>query len=467
MRTVATFALALLSACSLDPSALPPPGSGPDAAVDSATGDSSADTSVDSTVPPPTDTSPTDSTPVDDGGGCTTLAATCSDGVLTRCEPGVGVMMTPCNALGCAMDGTRCATLIPSNVGSAFVVPSADDVTIFADVTFDTTACADGPFPTATSATQMGGGEVCVARVGSFTVETGVRLSAEGSRPLVIVAAGAIVIDGIIDVSAYGRVPGPGGGDESIANGRPASGPHPGGDGATSGTWDDGGGGGGGLCGGGGDGGTGDDAMGGTRGGVVAPEWELAPLRGGSGGGSGGRDSGHGGAGGGTLQLTSLVSIDLRGEILAGGGGGQGGQWGGRYGGGGGGGSGGAVLLEAPIIAIGGAGINTAGGGGGGSADGGTTDGESGQNGADEYAGGARGSRAGRTWGSHGGKGGGLDSPDAMNGNSHSGNDSNGGGGGGGAGCILFRTADGVMPTGGRVSPSVGNGLRAFEALRD
>jgi hypothetical protein len=165
------------------------------------------------------------------------------------------------------------------------------------------------------------------------------------------------------DVSAKGRVAGPGGflGGTYTANGL----------GCAFGTGTPAGGGGAGF-------GT-DGAMGGT--GVGGPAancaayGELVSLRGGSGGG-GGDDSSSamdvrfGGAGGGALQLSALGNLNFDGTVAAGGGGGRTSE--GNWRSGAGGGSGGAVYLESPSITLGASSGLYANGGGGGSTSPGT-----------------------------------------------------------------------------------------------
>lgn len=453
------------TACSLETSVIVP-ASATDGAIDGAI-DGGGDTAL-------PDGATADSTPTPDGGRvdsgapCVPGETTCSEGIESICEAS-GALRTRTCGLGCAATAPRCALFIPSNVDLALLDPTAPDVLLSGEAPFDTEVCGGSTFPQTVIVTQVRGTEVCVAQTGALTVDLGARLTIVGARPLVVLSAGPVVIAGDIDVSAYGRTAGAGGALGSTANGDPGAGSNPGGEGATNGSFEDGAGGGGGQCGAGGPGGTGGDADGGAGGGVVEAAWELSPLRGGSGGGAGRSDSGHGGAGGGALQISSPVSITVEGQIFAGGGGGGGGQSGGRYGAGGGGGSGGAVLLEATTVTVGStAGINASGGGGGGSASGSSDDGTAGQDGALNWNGGERGGRAGSTFGSHGGRGGGGATPDGSSGGSNSGTGANGGGGGGGAGCVLFRTADGVMPaTAAAFSPTMGLGLRTLEVRRE
>jgi hypothetical protein len=441
--------------CSVDSGAIaPPPDGGPvsDSAVsDSAVvRDSSTPDAADSTVPP-----------VD--GGCTPAMDGCAMGVATICNRATGAFEMVSCPLGCSPTAGRCAEIVPSNVDPVFLDPGAAEMTWEDGTRIDTTVCDLG-----TVATQMGGGpEACVLSLGAVTVTGDARVV--GSRPLIIVASGAVEISGELDASAYARTPGPGGGIGGTRSTPTGGGPSPGVRGTNEATYGDGGGGGGGLCGSGGSGGDGGSgAVGGAGGAAIAPD-ELSPLVGGSGGGLGFGSEGSeadGGGGGGALQITSAVSIRISGAIRAGGGGG--GQGGGapvvgNWAAGGGGGSGGAVLLEAPTIeGPGGTGI-FASGGGGGAAGHNAGDGGSGVNGANRTGRASGGASMGGGAGAGGDSGGG-DQLDGLPGGSNSDYlGSNGGGGGGGAGCILLRTADGAVPASLMdSSPSVAPGLRAM-----
>ncbi len=406
---------------------------------------------------------------------CTVADDGCLNDVETWCDVGTGQLHTrPC-PLGCATNEPRCLRFVPSNVAPGVLTPDASDVTVSTDKTVDTSNC-DGPFGDATVIAQIDGPELCVIRTGAFHLVGQVRLTVVGSRPLVLLAAGPLWIEGILIASASTSTAGPGG----ARGGRPGhvdgEGGFPGRDGADVGEWQDGGGGGGGLCGAGGVGGTGQSAVGGAGGGVVAPTWELSPLVGGSGGGmghgeyGGGVDNvGRGGAGGGAVQLSSAVSITVDGVVVAGGGGGRGGtnHFPGTYecGAGGGAGSGGARLLEAPGVTLGpGGGLGVSGGGGGGGASNLIPPDFDGPNGGLlSVAGGLSG---GTEYGSPGGAGSTATTPSGSQGGSNSNPDANGGGGGGGAGCILIRNADGQVPTTGATNPEVAPGLRALPAHR-
>ncbi len=171
-----------------------------------------------------------------------------------------------------------------------------------------------------------------VFSVGGLLIPTGVVVEVQGSRGFVVVASGDIVINGVINVSAHGHLPGPGGwGGGELRTG---DGPCPG-ETAEVGTVNNtSGGGGGGFGGAGGDGGLSTKANppalgdgGGECGGAF-----LRPLTGGSGGGGGGSvqdkptyTPGIGGGGGGAIQLVSSTSIVIHsgGIHAAGDGGGE------------------------------------------------------------------------------------------------------------------------------------------------
>lgn len=306
--------------------------------------------------------------------------------------------------LGCSIDGgVHCQALVPSNgVRADDLLAVEGDLTLEADARYliDTASGAIRRYPadgSGVGAVVRTDGEGLVAQlrfrttpavgtapglavlgVRSLTIPATTVLRPIGARALVIVASGAIVIDGEIDVGA-GRgegalglpvvaAAGSGGGRGCTNANLLAQGCAPGGTGAHANGRDLGGGGGGFVVAGGrgGPSGTflndGGVAVAQALLGMMCPQTALVPLRGGSGGGCGfaGDD---GGGGGGALQLTSMVSIAVNGGTLyAGGAGGAGSS---SRGGGGGAGAGGGILLEAPVILIDGGRLITSGGGGG------------------------------------------------------------------------------------------------------
>jgi hypothetical protein len=367
----------------------------------------------------------------------------CAEGALITCMGGREVR-TPC-ALGCAPGGLpRCAEFGPSNLPPDLLDAATGDVVIEdGEVGYVNTNDCNALDGDARVVPQMAGPELCVLPLGTLTVRAGGSLFAEGQRPLVLLASGDVEIAGTLDVSAEGATPGPGGGLGGAGSRVDGTGTSPGIGGVHIDTFDDGGGGGGGLCGAGGAGGAGGTAAGGAGGAGVMTE--LSPLVGGSGGGRG-RGlttsmtvlSGPGGAGGGALQITTLGTLRVSGEILAGGGGGGGGRTGGsgNWGSGGGGGSGGAVLLEAARLDVSaGARIVVAAGGGGGGA---FLSGDSADDGNDGIgdppaAGGAGGGGAGA-----------LAELAGAAGTANTASGANGGGGGGGSGCVVVRAGSGA-----------------------
>lgn len=362
-------------------------------------------------------------------------------------------------ALGDAMLST--VAHVPGSVVTGFAATAA--LTITGVVAIDT----DGP--TAVPALPAGaslivspqdpsdGPELAILEVGGLNVASLSTLSITGSRPLVILSASDITIEGLIDASAHQAVPGPNGGLAGSGSGAGAGGA--GIDDPAS--YDDGGGGGGGFgragaagqssgaIGSGGAGGAsyGDDAQtvlqGGGAGGALAPTCATASA----------------GGGGGAVQLTAAGTIQIDGVIAANGGGGAGGlSCNGFATSAAGGGAGGAIYLQAMTIA--GAGFVLAqGGGGGGASD--YTSGLAGAAGADgvltiEAALGGLGAGVTGTVENNDGGNGGFSTVDPPALSALAGADlDNGGGGGGGVGRITTR---GATPAAGlHVSPRATN----------
>jgi hypothetical protein len=251
--------------------------------------------------------------------------------------------------------------------------------------------------------------------VASVRITINGRLTAIGSRPLVLVATDRITVTatGVIDVSSNATARGAGANTSGCVAGTP------GGATASSG----GGGAGGTFSGRGGYGGPSGGATGGTPAANVSTD--VAMPRGGCHGTrGGGPNSGDAGLGAGGMVLISAGAIDISGTLLARGGGAGGG---GAGSGGGGGGSGGVIALDGFSITITGAMIAAGGGGGGGGSL--TAAGNSG------FEASVTGTPAA---GGTGGGGGGVGFPD-------------GGNGGGGSGPGLLRNGRGgelIMPQG-------------------
>jgi len=302
------------------------------------------------------------------------------------------------------------------------------------------------------TADQVGPGpEVAVLRVGTMSLAPTSTLTIYGSRPLIIIASGAVEISGLVNASALYSRPGPGG---AIAGpGVGEQGEHK--------SFRDGGGGGGGF---GTDGASGGDATtlagsdaDGGQGGSAYLDNVLTVLTGGSGGGADGLQCSYApGAGGGAIQLFSFVSISILadGAISAGGGGGGPGREcpagnDTSLGGGTGAGSGGAIDLQAPTVSV--LGRLAANGGGGGGGAGELGEGGFGQNG--RITGPASGGIPGGATASAGGAGGFADDAPQPGFEEASGV-GNAGGGGGGAGRIVVRTkASGLTMEAERSSP--------------
>ena len=298
------------------------------------------------------------------------------------------------------------------------------------------------------------GSELAVLHVGDLTIVENATVVVYGTRPLVIIAAGAAVIDGVVDASAKKSEPGPGG--YSIGKG-----PGAGAKGSTDDPADSGGGGGGST----GPGGIGGDgrfrgalATGGPGGGDYMSKLAIT-LMGGSGGGASSplcANSRPAGAGGGAVQITALGSIEIgpSGGINVGGGGGGGGSDCVTLTSGAGAGSGGMIVLQSPSVLH--DGLLAANGGGGGGSGGlqdfneprAGLDGEDGQLALIAAGGGQRG---GNTVSNDGGDGGFAGAPpqnglDVL--------DGNGGGGGGSVGYILIVSDNGALDGTGASSPA-------------
>jgi hypothetical protein len=301
-------------------------------------------------------------------------------------------------------------------------------------------------------------GEVRALWVNGLEIETGSTLRVKGSRPLMIVSTGEILVRGIIDVSStldpVTQTFDPGAGADPPSAECASSTGQNGGDCESGG----GGGGGGGFGGAGADGGRGarlNDCNGvigisGGAGGIAVPAPEA--IRGGCKGARGGNgDSdalyGLGGFGGGAAHLVSMVRIDIAGTVQSGGAAGSGGE--NNRSGGGGAGSGGFIGLEAIDIEIETTAVLAANGGGGG---GGCSNGlaESGEDGLDSDLP-ASGGLA-QSAGGAGGDGGARIERDGEPGGA---SDRGGGGGGGGAGFIVTYQANPAVDGAAVISPAL------------
>ncbi len=369
-------------------------------------------------------------------------------------------------------DGDPGPMIDPLHVPPAGGAPGTGDLTLTDDV--DTTQLTIGgssDLPTGVtfdSYPQASGPDVAVLHVKTLTVPSSASIRVTGTRAFIVVASGAIQIDGVIDGGAKRDQAGPGGS-------QPGMGPGAGVDGSHVSTFRDSGGSGAGFL---TDGGTGGAATpcnpsaNTTNAGTMSIDPAMVILRGGAGGGAAARPSnGCGdntpGAGGGAIQLTSATRVSITGGITVGGGGGGGGRA--QLSGdpqcnqtaGNGGGAGGAILLQSPIVELGGASLLAANGGGGGSSGGDPNgddlppeangiDGDDG----DLATGAASGGGDVGTWSAAGGDGG--TTADPGDGVANNDCDGNGGGGGGSAGQIVFALPNGGGTTtiDGKTSPA-------------
>lgn len=389
-----------------------------------------------------------------DLGGCT---PGCHDGQVDHCDGSLIVVCTSgCNALG-----TDCAQFRASNVPPAILGMLTGTIDLAGTV--DTTVCNHDVAHMNIATDPITSGTSCVWHGDVATLASGGLLRATGMYPLIIVA-NTVTIDGVVDVSASGLLPGAGSAPPA-ATGSGLMGSH--GDSTTPfGAFSDSGGGGGGLCGAGGSGGGGGATVGGAGGGAALASSDLRPLRGGSHGGTGGDGAAGGGQGGGAVQISALTSLSVTGVVVASGGGGQGTTSVSNHPAGGGGGSGGGILLESPSVTFGPVSALFAvggGGGGGGSSEGAPGSGADGAQTADFAPGGPSG---GAALGTVGGNSGSASAIDGQPGGSNASSGANGGGGGGGAGCIVVRSHVAVAHT-PTANPLAAPGFRTLDVVHD
>lgn len=178
------------------------------------------------------------------------------------------------------------------------------------------------------------GPEIVVIPLRGLSIDSNNGLRLVGSRPIAFAIRGDVTIAGVIDASASGATPGPGG-NWSCGSSQGGAGQSQ--NNAT-------GGGGGGFSTNGGAGG--DDTRNAAPGvaGASRGNSNLVPLIGGCGGGAAGGCNNPPGAGGGAVQISASGKLVVTGSIRANGG--QGGDHCGNNTAGAGGGSGGAILLE-------------------------------------------------------------------------------------------------------------------------
>jgi hypothetical protein len=389
-----------------------------------------------------------------------------------RCNPADG-KYSPFQKcpMECNSSTGQCYSFEPSSHAGVLLPFGTEALTIDYDVVLDTTNAKATPssFPIPVYCPP---GPHCYLVVKSLELKAKGSLRATGQRTLVILAADSMNVAGMIDVSAAGQTPGPGGGagGDRKTNGEAKLGGGCGGATGQIGLVSFGGGAGGSFGGGGGNGGDGPpgpqpcDSLCGdpSKPGIVV----------GGGGGGGGNGSvgtpvgGVGGGGGGGLQLTAMLEIKVSGTILAGGGGGSGGKT--LSGSGGGGGSGGGVIIEAPNVEISGSVVANGGGGGGGTVSSFGTDGEKGTDGSASPTAAAPGGAGGEgvaklTEGGPGGAGSfgvKIAGEDGGSGNMAA---QAGGGGGGGAGSVCIRTLTGTPKISGKLNPATSAATNAVK----
>jgi hypothetical protein len=242
---------------------------------------------------------------------------------------------------------------------------------IDSETMISTSACNDltSELGVSVCRTGYGSNELCILIASN--VEITDELAIRGNRPLIILSASDITVEGRIDANGENSIPGPGGGlggglpTGSLNGYRGFSGIGAGGGGADPFASFPGGGGGGGVT-----------ATYGA-GGAGSASCISLELAGGAGGGAGGGSIdgssdavGPGGGGGGLLYLFAMREITISGQITVNGGNGASHlREDSPYANAGGGGSGGMLVLEAPVISVASISRITAAGGNGGSFD--------------------------------------------------------------------------------------------------
>jgi len=399
---------------------------------------------------------PADSGGKPDKGPCGGKTHKCKDTVQSQiCKNGAWAPYRKC-PMGCNIAKGKCNNFNALNGGGAHLNTVSGKFVVNGLIMLDTTTGKFTPDQTGAKVTLVKSGGVMVMAVGQLEITPAGTLRVMGDLPLLVVASDKIVINGLLDVSADGIVPGPGG-----AKGGGKGGDGGGCGGGIKGKKDHFGGAGGSY---GGQGGSGS-----SKGKAPCGKPCPTPLTGGSGGGDGEGNLGFGGAGGGALQLTAWTSITISGKVNAGGGGGhKGGSpdiFGEHTGAGGGGGSGGAVIMEAPQVTVDGV---VAANGGGGAGAGSVLAGPGGKGGDGQatLSAASGGKGAVPIVSGDGGKGSSQLTIDGGGGDSGLSGLYFSGGGGGAAGRICVRTKTGNFGGKGATSPSTGGKAGAQETLK-
>jgi hypothetical protein len=277
--------------------------------------------------------------------GCSPGATTCADGTLSTCDPGGTSKTTTTCVLGCASDGTRCLSFVPSNgLGPALVASAEEpdiDLPSGSHINTDTGTVTDGasiPIQVSSLVVTQGASTIRVFIGHSMVIGD---VAVTGTSALAIVASDTIELTGNLRANGAFTSAAPGAQETGICVGGVGQ-----------------------LGGGGG----GNATMGGNGGKSLATSipapggaavTSFEPLVGGCRGGNQTDTSGNtiaiGGGGGGAIQLVAGTSIEIAGTINVGAGGGASAA---------GGGSGGLIILQSPHVTLTG-GLYANGGGGG------------------------------------------------------------------------------------------------------
>jgi hypothetical protein len=308
---------------------------------------------------------------------CTANEIVCDDATshYTECDPnGVIAFEMDC-PVSCATGVEKCLDLVPSNDNAAHGLrdyldasPGNPDAVFTGTSSIDTTTgditiAGVGQVPAVWHGALVTDDGGITMRVYSFNrLEMHGTINVSGSYAVVFLVNADVDIDGVLDVSANGKVSGPGAVTSGTCIGASTAAADPqsgGGGGARSQLGQKGG-----------------DAGNGTSGGaggIAFNEPAVIPLHGGCAGGksTSGAANAYGGGGGGAIQIVSRTRITVGGAAATGvidasGGGGAISSFASTRLAGGGGGSGGAILMEAPQVLVDGSGvvISTKGGSG-------------------------------------------------------------------------------------------------------
>ncbi|MEO8701634.1 MAG: hypothetical protein ABI867_16430 [Kofleriaceae bacterium] len=121
--------------------------------------------------------------------------------------------------LGLCLDGACHASIVPKYLPNVCDAPATIPTRTFAKFT---TIDTDDDASCTEIVPQTDGPALCVIRAGVIDIAVGAELRASGSRALALVADDNLTVEGILDISANGRVDGPAGG--LVTSGGPATG---------------------------------------------------------------------------------------------------------------------------------------------------------------------------------------------------------------------------------------------------